>query len=68
MGRERDESIEERIQMEIVVDAHDEDEQTMGWFYFPCIRLKPSPFRRTDLSPILYNDVTQGNCLGSSLH
>ncbi len=30
----RDEEREERILMEIVVDAHDEDERAMGWFYY----------------------------------
>jgi Calcium binding len=30
----RDEEREERISMEIVVDAHDEDERAMGWFYY----------------------------------
>jgi hypothetical protein len=30
----RDEEREERISMEIVVDAHDEEERSMGWFYY----------------------------------
>ena len=30
----RDDEREERISMEIVVDAHDEDERAMGWFYY----------------------------------
>jgi Calcium binding len=30
----RDEEREERISMEIVVDAHGEDERAMGWFYY----------------------------------
>ena len=30
----RDEAREERISMEIVVDAHDEEEQAMGWYYY----------------------------------
>jgi hypothetical protein len=30
----RDETREERISMEIVVDAHDEEEQAMGWYYY----------------------------------
>ncbi len=34
MTRSRDEAIEERISMEIIVDAYDEEEQTMGWFYY----------------------------------
>jgi Calcium binding len=30
----RDEEREERILMEIVVDAHDEEERSMGWYYY----------------------------------
>ncbi len=30
----RDEEREERISMEIVVDAHDEEERAMGWYYY----------------------------------
>jgi Calcium binding len=30
----RDEEREERIMMEIVVDAHDEEERSMGWYYY----------------------------------
>ena len=30
----RDETREERISMEIVVDAHDKEEQAMGWYYY----------------------------------
>ncbi len=31
---ERDETREERISMEIVVDTHDEEERAMGWYYY----------------------------------
>ena len=31
---ERDEDREERIEMEIVVDAQDHEERAMGWFYY----------------------------------
>ncbi len=31
---EKDESREERILMEVVVDAHDEEERAMGWYYY----------------------------------
>ena len=31
---ERDEAREERIVMEIVVDAYDAEEQAMGWYYY----------------------------------
>ena len=30
----RDEDREQRIRMEIVVDAHDAEEQAMGWYYY----------------------------------
>ena len=29
-----DEAREERIMMEIIVDAYDEDERAMGWYYY----------------------------------
>lgn len=32
--RERDETIEERIEMEIVVDCYDEYEQAAGWYVY----------------------------------
>ena len=31
---ENDEEIEDRILMEIVVDAYDKEERAMGWFYY----------------------------------
>lgn len=31
---EKDESREERIDMEILVDAYNEEEQVMGWYYY----------------------------------
>ena len=31
---ERDEEREERITMEIVVDAYGSEEQAMGWYYY----------------------------------
>jgi hypothetical protein len=30
----RDETREKRIEMEIVVDAHDGEERAMGWYYY----------------------------------
>ena len=32
--REREEAREERITMEIVVDAYNEDERALGWYYY----------------------------------
>jgi hypothetical protein len=31
---ERDEAREERIHMEIIADAHDAEEQALGWYYY----------------------------------
>ncbi|MET0964329.1 MAG: calcium-binding protein, partial [Noviherbaspirillum sp.] len=31
---QRNEAREERISMEIVVDAYDQEEQAMGWYYY----------------------------------
>ncbi|WGV29018.1 calcium-binding protein [Halotia branconii] len=31
---ERDENREERIDMEVVVDAYDEEERAIGWYYY----------------------------------
>ena len=31
---EYDERREERIEMEIIVDAYNEEEQAMGWYYY----------------------------------
>jgi hypothetical protein len=37
---EKDEAREERIEMEIVVDAYDEEERAMGWFSYLQEKLK----------------------------
>ncbi len=39
----RDEAREERILVEIVVDAHDEEERAMDWYYYLEDKLNP-PF------------------------
>ncbi len=55
----RDEVREERIMMEIVVDAYGPEEQAMGWYYylegqlqFPflahCIASPSAPFHRSE--------------------
>ena len=44
----RDEEREERITMEIVVDAHGPEEQAMGWYYYLDDQLRfPFPVRCT---------------------
>ncbi len=52
----RDKSIEERIIMEIVVDAYDEGERALGWYYYLDDRLA-FPFKakcvaRREISPL----------------
>ena len=42
--RERDDIREERISMEIIVDAYDEEEQAMGWYYYLSDNIQ-FPFR-----------------------
>ena len=42
--RERDENREHRIEMKIIVDAYDEEEQAMGWYYYLDNTLKV-PFK-----------------------
>jgi hypothetical protein len=32
--QQEDEEREERISMEIIVDAYDAEEQAMGWYYY----------------------------------
>ena len=34
MGHRRNEEREERIAMEIIVDAYDAEERAMGWYYY----------------------------------
>jgi hypothetical protein len=59
----KDAAREQRIAMEIIVDAHDEDEQVMGWYYylddtliFPftaaCVVKRPT-------SPLTVNDLVE---------
>ena len=43
----RDEIREERITMEAVVDAYNEDERAMGWYYYLDDRLQ-FPFTKID--------------------
>jgi endonuclease I len=43
---ERDENREERIDMEVVVDAYDEEERAMGWYYYLAENIN-FPFKPT---------------------
>lgn len=63
VDREYDEEIEERIEMEIVVDAHDEEERAMGWYYYMADNLK-FPFKAKcvkliDTSPLSLDEVVE---------
>ena len=59
----RDEQREERITMEIIVDAYGPEEQAMGWYYYLEDRLRfPFPARciaRRAISPLLVGDEVE---------
>ena len=48
--RAKDEEREERIDMEIVVDAYGPEEQAMGWYYYIADTMK-FPFSAKCLTP-----------------
>ncbi|GMU24300.1 MAG: hypothetical protein AMXMBFR13_43740 [Phycisphaerae bacterium] len=59
----RDDQREHRIEMEIVVDAHDADERAMGWYYYLEERLR-CPFTATcttkrAISPLRVGDEVE---------
>ena len=60
MTTDRDETREERIIMEIVVDAYDSEERAMGWYYYLDDTLRfPFSARCTDkraISPLQESD------------
>ena len=58
-----EEDREERIEMEIVVDAHDQEEQAMGWYYYLEDRLH-FPFltrctKERPISPLRVGDEVE---------
>ena len=60
---EKDEDREHRIDMEIVVDAYDEVERAMGWYYYLEGKLD-FPFRarcivKLDISPLAVGEEVQ---------
>ena len=62
-GRKRDEEREERITMDIVVDAYNEIERAMGWYYYLEDRLQ-FPFKATcigkrAISPLKVKDKVE---------
>jgi len=50
---------EKRIDMEIVVDAHDEDERAMGWFYYLEDKLQ-FPFKAQVIAKRLTSPLAKG--------
>ncbi len=56
---ELDEVREERITMEAVVDAYDEDEQAMGWYYYLEAKIQ-FPLIATCISHRNISPVSQG--------
>jgi hypothetical protein len=62
-GSQRDKERENRISMEIVVDAYGEDERAMGWYYYLEDRFK-FPFTATciakrAISPLRVKDEVE---------
>ena len=62
-GPKRDEEREDRITMEIVVDAYGPDEQAMGWYYYLENHFR-FPFRATciaqrEVSPLQVKDKVE---------
>ncbi len=56
---ERDKEREERITMEIVVDAYGAEEQAMGWYYYLQDRMQ-FPFTATCISKRRSSPVKEG--------
>ncbi|NEX21718.1 calcium-binding protein [Thiorhodococcus mannitoliphagus] len=72
--REKDESREHRITMEVVVDAYDAEEQAMGWYYylddkltFPfkarCMQERVTSPLRVGEEVIVASLAPEGDCL-----
>lgn len=60
---ERDPAREERITMDVIVDAYDPEEQTLGWYYYLDDRLA-FPFtarcvERRRISPLRVDEMVQ---------
>jgi hypothetical protein len=56
---ERDGAREERIMMEVVVDAYDAEEQAMGWYYYLQDKIN-FPFTATCITKRNVSPVSQG--------
>ena len=56
---ERDEEREERITMEIVVDAYGPEEQAMGWYYYLADKMQ-FPFTATCISKRRSSPLKEG--------
>jgi hypothetical protein len=55
----RDEAREDRIMLEIVVDAHDSEEQAMGWYYYLQDTMQ-FPFTATCISKRRISPLKEG--------
>ena len=60
---ECNQEIEDRIDMEIVVDACDESERAMGWFYYlqdnMTFPFKAKCVKLVSISPLLLNEIVE---------
>lgn len=56
---EEDEARENRIQMEAVVDAHDSEEQAMGWYYYLDDKIK-FPFEASCIKKVGRSPLIEG--------
>src|SRR3990170_4817935 len=56
----RDPKRERRIEMEIVVDAHDSEEQAMGWYYYLEDKLQ-FPFTATCMAERSVSPLRKGD-------
>jgi hypothetical protein len=59
----QDKHREQRIQQEIVVDAHDAAEQAMGWYYYLEEQLR-FPFRATCITQRAISPLRKGQEVG----
>ena len=59
----QDEQREERIHMDVIVDAHDAEEQAMGWYYYLQDKMRfPSQarcVRERTISPLRVGEVVE---------
>ena len=64
----KDQDRETRIEQEVVVDAHDESERAMGWYYYLADKLQ-FPFKakciaQRPISPLVKNEEVRIEAMG----